>query len=453
MTTKEKKRYLVTYTDGSISAENATGILGVKKEKFKEGVSFMETEATPSKDDILHFESLGISSVELSADEVQKISILEGVMAVEEDVEMFALKSQEEHEQQFMELFTDLDKEVEYHETEQNHDFTGAYDQALIDLFGAFLKLRGKTALIDKDSFILPALPEPKTRLQPVPWNISMVKAPLAWRRGINGRGVKVAILDTGIAKHRDLTISGGTCFVQNQSSYNDIHGHGTHCAGVVAARNNSTGVVGVAPNAKLYAVKVLNDQGSGMTSWIIAGLEWCVKNKIDVASMSLGGTSYPMAAYASAIKRCQNNGVVVVIASGNYYGTSFPWVCAPANSILPGQPNASPIAVGAIDNRKQIAGFSSRGGKFEPWNQVFSVAPGVSIKSTWPGNEYRTLHGTSMACPHVAGLAALIAQRYPDLSATNVKRRIATTCTDLGNHGLDVTYGFGLINCDLATC
>jgi len=450
MNENESKRYLITYEDESVSCEQATKILGLAKNKCKEGVAFMASDAIPSKDDVLHFESLGISTIELNAEEAKKISQSKGVLAVEEDVEMFALGAPENDEEQFRELFMNSEEMVEFSETDQTQDFDQGYDQALIDVFANLLKARNKpgSQRVDSSLSLVP--------LQPIGWNISMVGAPRAWSRNIRGSGVRVAILDTGIARHPDLTISGGVSFVPGVISFNDVNGHGTHVAGTVAARNNPIGVVGVAPSALLYAVQVLKHdpvtgRAPGLISWIIAGMEWCVLNGIKVANMSLGGDSAPLVAFATAVKRCQDNGVTVVVSSGNSFGTAFPWVGTPANSISAGQPNASPIVVGAINSASVIAGFSSRGGQTTPWNQVTCVAPGVSIRSTYLGNGYFLDNGTSMACPHVAGLAALIIQRYPGITPANVKRRITTTCRDLGAFGPDITHGFGLINCDLA--
>jgi subtilisin len=460
MEMNQPKRYLVTYAEGNVTAEKATSLLGIARKKIKDGTEFMATEVTPAKEDVLHFESLGISNLELSTEDASRISQQEGIMAVEEDFEMFALEN-ESDEQQYNDLFMSSDESFDLTENAEDLTFDDGYDKALLDVFASVLKNNRKKSGTEAKTEIsslsggFPVLPRPDIlplRLQPIPWNIIMIKAPQAWARGIYGTGIKVAILDTGIANHPDLSVSGGVCFVPGSTSYNDLHSHGTHCAGIVAARNNLFGVVGVAPRAILYAVKVLSDSGSGMSSWIIAGLDWCTRNGIKVASMSLGGTNPPSVAYATAIKRCQDRGVTVVVASGNSYDTSFPWVCSPANSIMPGFPNASPIAVGSVDNRCMIAGSSSRGGQTNIWNQVTCVAPGVRVNSTVPGGGYGLKSGTSMACPHVAGLAALINQRYPGISPINVKRRIATTCTDCGPRGLDATYGYGLINCDLAT-
>jgi subtilisin len=448
---KQNKRYLVTYTDGSINADAAVKVLGVPKANCKDGVMFMASDSVASSTDVLHFENLGVSSIELTDIEASTLSTKAGVMAVEEDVEMFAFNDVDD-EVQFQELF------MQSFEQEAGEDeFFQGYKKAMMDMFDGLLNLTHQN---NADSLQLPVFPpRPIIRqpirpiiAQPIPWNIKLVKAPEAWKRGTTGSGVNVAILDTGIASHGDLVISGGASFIPGSTSFNDLHGHGTHCAGIVGAKFNLVGVVGVAPDARLFAVKVLNDNGSGQSSWIIAGMEWCVRNKIHVASMSLGSTNAPMIAYANAIKRCQENGVTVVTASGNSYGSIFPWVCAPANSFAQDQPSSSPMAVGAVDRSQAIASFSSRGGQHDNWNKIQCVAPGVAINSTYLRNGYRSLNGTSMACPHVAGLAALVIQRYPGITPANVIRRISSTCTDLGPAGLDQTFGFGLIDCDRAT-
>ncbi len=455
----QTKRYIITYTDENITQSAAESLLGLAKSKSKDAVSFMETESVPSKNDVLHFEKLGVSSMELTEDETKDLMKKDGVLAIEEDIEMFAIN---ENNKQFEELFMGSDEEAFETEPEPNEDhYMQGYNKALVDVFSSLLQANSNNNDNETAGFfpprfslkpILPKIPPRIIRNQPIPWNISLIKAPTAWAKGVTGNGVKVAILDTGIASHIDLPLAGGVSFIPRSTSFNDLHGHGTHCAGIVAAKNNILGVVGVAPSSSLYAVKVLSDSGSGQSSWIIAGMEWCIRNGIKVASMSLGGASGPRIAYAQAVKRCQDNGVTVVVASGNSYGSSFPWVCSPANSVIAGQANASPIAVGAVNKQSAIASFSSRGAQSSPWNHVTCVAPGVSINSTAPNAGYTVKSGTSMACPHVAGLAALIIQRYPGITPANVKRRISTTCRDLYLRGYDTTYGYGIINCDAAT-
>lgn len=467
---KDVKRYLVTYADGGIATAEAEQILNLSGKTCHEGVSFLESDVKPSEDDVLHFEKVGISSLSLTEAQIKTLEKDDRILAVEEDTEMHILEIDPSASDFGGETLTYPD----YYEDQSGDGYSSGqetyqtgYKQAMVDMFSSMLDLGSSQQAESNVAGGLPILPNrpilrplpfpiPFPRIpilrQPIPWNINLVKAPRAWSRGITGSGVKVAVLDTGIAAHPDLVISGGVSFVPGVVSYNDGHSHGTHCAGIIGARNNFTGVVGVAPNCNLYAVKVLADSGSGSSSWIISGMDWCISRGMHVASMSLGGTSAPSVAYANAVKRCQDAGVTVVIASGNSFGTSFPWVNAPANSIIPGVSNASPIAVGSVNSSCVIASSSSRGGQTPIWNQVQTVAPGVSINSTVLGGNYGLKSGTSMATPHVAGQVALIKQRFPGASVPFVKSRIYTTCTNLGTAGYDTTFGHGLINCDLAT-
>lgn len=387
-----KKRYLVTYVDRHIRTNEAVGLLGIDNNTLKEGISYMSTNVIPNENDAIHFKKMGISSIGLTDEEVSELSTKSGVLAVEEDTEM--------------------------------------------SILGFEVKTESE-APISKATNL---------------WNIDMVKAPNAWANGITGSGVNLAVLDTGIANHPNLVISGGVSYVQGVSGYTDGNGHGTHCAGIAAARNGLNNVYGVAKDSNLYAVKVLDDSGTGYTSWVIAGMEWCVENEINVVSMSLGGSRNPSVAYANAIKNCMDNGITVACASGNAFSSPFPWVGSPANSYLPGVNNTSPIAVGAIEKNSNIATFSSRGKGNNDWNPVTVVAPGVSIYSTYLNDGYATLRGTSMACPHVAGLAALIYQKNNTITPNDVILKTYSTASNLGNspHPNDA-YGYGLIDCEKA--
>lgn len=384
-----KKRYLVTYSEASVNKSRASNLLSVSKENLIDGVSILSSESLLEKE-ILHFEEMGITSLPLTEKEVKELLKKKEILAVEEDFEMF------------ISGFKDEGYKVD--------------DVAV------------KTGNL---------------------WNIKCVKAPQAWKNGYTGKGVNLAILDTGIATHPDLVISGGVSFVPGVVNHDDGNGHGTHCAGIAAGRNGLNKVYGVAKDCNLYAVKVLGDDGRGQVTWIIAGMEWCTQNKISVASMSLEGSNPPSVAYANAVKKCEDKGITVVCASGNNYQTAFPWVAAPANSFITGEPNSKPIAVGAIQNNLLIANFSSRGTNARKWNPVSVVAPGVGIYSTYLNNGYQTLSGTSMACPHVAGLAALLYQKNPRISISNVKEAINKHAIPLGDSGHNETYGYGLINCD----
>jgi elastase len=339
--------------------------------------------------------------------------------------------------------------------TSQEGSFADGYKKAMMDIFSAMLDANVKkdtSKSCDAATASADGLDSVEA-LSPsyIPWNIKMVKAHKAWARGYDGYRVKVAVLDTGIDyNHEDLCVYGGVDF-SGSESYMDYNGHGTHCAGIIAAREHRKRIVGVAPRAKLYAVKVLDDKGYGNTSDIIAGMEWCVNNGIQVASMSLGGAHAPSVAYRNAISRCQLNGVLVVAAAGNSANSDFPSVCAPANSAQATTWSTSPIAVGAVDRRKQIAYFSSRGQKCLPWNPVGCVAPGVNVKSTYLDNEYVEMSGTSMACPHVAGLAALLCQRWNSHDVYKIKKQLLLGTFHSHAYPPSTYMGFGLINCDRA--
>ncbi|MEK7720882.1 MAG: S8 family peptidase [Elusimicrobiota bacterium] len=228
--------------------------------------------------------------------------------------------------------------------------------------------------------------------VEEIPWGVKRVNAAGAWNYTA-GQGVKVAVIDTGIDyTHPDLAANykGGYNAIITTATPLDDHGHGTHVSGTVAAVKDLKGVVGVAPAADLYGVKVLDKNGSGQYSWIVAGIEWAVTNGMNVINMSLGGSSGTPALKQVMIK-AKEAGVTVVCAAGNDSGP----VGYPAR-----YPQA--IAVSASDSADKLASFSSRG------PEIAVIAPGVNVYSSYKGGGFRTMSGTSMASPHVAGLAVL---------------------------------------------
>lgn len=252
------------------------------------------------------------------------------------------------------------------------------------------------------------------------------------------GAGVKVAIIDTGIdLDHPDLAVDGDVTFVDGTTTGDDDHGHGTHCAGIIAALDNDTGVVGVAPEASIYAVKVLDSNGSGYLSDIAAAIEWAIENGMDIISMSLG-SNYDYQMLHDACDRAEEAGIVLVAAAGNDYSRrgrrERDTVDYPAGY-------DSVIAVGATDNTDERVSFSSTGAALE------LAGPGVDIYSTYWNDTYDTRSGTSMACPHVVGVAALVLAAEPALTNDAVRTRLQETADDLGDTGWDEWYGYGLVN------
>jgi subtilisin len=284
----------------------------------------------------------------------------------------------------------------------------------------------------------------PRPASETIPEGVKQVRAEHAW--GIStGKDIKVAVLDTGIdRKHPDLEPNyvDGVSFVPGTTPMDD-QGHGTHCAGVIAAARNGKGVVGVAPNASLYAVKVLDKDANGLFSWSIAGIDWCMRNKINIVSMSLGCESVPTA-LELICKSAWSSGLLIVAGAGNQDGNLAP--PQRSNVEYPAR-YKDVIGVSSIDASNVIAPNSARG------PEVDLCAPGVSIKSTLPGDRYGLLSGTSVACPHVAGVAALTWAAHLSSGITNeqVWNVIASTAHDLGRPGRDSSYGYGCVNAQVA--
>lgn len=276
--------------------------------------------------------------------------------------------------------------------------------------------------------------PQPPEEL---PWGVNRIDADLAWATS-TGTGVKVAILDTGIdIDHPDLVanIKGGVNTINPSKSFNDDNGHGTHVAGIAAAVDNDIGVIGVAPQAHLYGIKVLNKAGWGWLSDIIEGLQWSIDNGMKVANMSFGSSSDNQS-FHDAITAAYNAGITLVAAAGNS-GPGDNTVNYPAKY-------SEVIAVSATNSSDGQPDWSSRG------PEVDLAAPGASIKSTYKGDTYATLSGTSMAAPHVTGTAALVLAKNSALTPAEVTNILKTTAEKLS--GLtDNQQGAGLVDAEKA--
>jgi subtilisin family serine protease len=297
--------------------------------------------------------------------------------------------------------------------------------------------------------------PPPKTKegelelqqSQPVPWGVDRIDADLAWATSF-GIGVKIAIIDTGCDKdHPDLidNIKGGVNFVNGPGSkWDDDNGHGTHVAGIVAAQNNEIGVVGVAPNASLYCVKVLNNQGSGWLSDVIAGYNWAVSQGMDVTQASLG-TDSDSSSLEDTVDAAEAAGIVNVAAAGNDGDTD------PDDDVDYPARYDSVIAVAATDSSDNRAYFASIDYYSSDGPEVELSAPGLNIYSTNVGGGYTTKSGTSMAAPHVSGVVALLLANEPTFTPAQVRERLQTTAEDLGIFGRDNYFGFGLVDAEKA--
>lgn len=230
-------------------------------------------------------------------------------------------------------------------------------------------------------------------------WGITTIGAPYAWRY-TKGRGVTVAVLDTGVSMHQDLddNIVGRLTAEPGWSPFDSV-GHGTHCAGIIAAIDNGTGVVGVAPEAKVLSVKVLGDDGSGSYESIAEGLRIAIRAKADIISMSLGCQyAPPDGTVQDLIDQAVNNGAIVLCAAGNDYAPGVNSIDFPARC-------SGTIPVAAIAPNGAHAPFSSEGGELRRGVSM----PGVNIYSTYLNGGYARLSGTSMATPMLAGFIALM--------------------------------------------
>jgi len=218
-----------------------------------------------------------------------------------------------------------------------------------------------------------------------VPWGVEHMND-LASDSGNTGIGIKVGIIDTGIdIDHPDLVgnIKGGYNATSKKKTYDDDNGHGTHVAGIIAAVDNDIGVVGVAPEAELYAIKALDSIGNGYISDVVESIEWCIANNMDIINMSIGVETDSNVLHESVIE-AYNAGIAMIAAAGNNYGGNCEYPAA----------YDEVIGVGAINVNGEILEFSAK-------NNVDVWAPGGEIYSTFAGGTYETLNGTSMAAPH----------------------------------------------------
>ncbi|KJK47131.1 peptidase S8 [Lentzea aerocolonigenes] len=280
---------------------------------------------------------------------------------------------------------------------------------------------------------------------------IDAEKSPTAKINGTDERvNVDVAVIDTGVdLDHPDLNVyTAGAKNCSTGRSADDGNGHGTHVSGTIGALDNGSGVVGVAPGARIWPVRVLNNQGSGSFSAIICGIDYVTAHasEIEVANMSLGGSGSDSAcgsnkdAMHEAICRSVSAGVTYVVAAGNSAANSSTFVPATYEEVITvsaladfnGQPGGGAASTCRADVDDTFADFSNYGA------DVDIIAPGVCILSTWKGGGYNTISGTSMASPHVAGAAALYKATHPSASPSAVKSALQSAGTTNWNSATD---------------
>ena len=268
-------------------------------------------------------------------------------------------------------------------------------------------------------------------------WGLIQHNIPDVWKE-TKGQNIIVAVIDTGMPKHNDIgdnAILGMNC-IPGQDPY-DNHGHQTHCVGIICAKNNDKGMVGVAPEAKALCIKGLNDNGSGTYTGLVNALQYCIESKPDIVSMSLGGPTGSPEMHEK-IKKLTEMNIPVICAAGNSGQTGV------------GFPGAYPetIAIGAYDRNGKIAQFSSRG------KEVDYAAPGVKIYSTFLNQQYSRMSGTSMACPFMAGVVALLISKWKREGKSNytveeIKTLLTQFADDKGIIGKDVDWGYGIVDVD----
>ncbi|MGI5308957.1 S8 family serine peptidase [Rheinheimera sp. WS51] len=297
------------------------------------------------------------------------------------------------------------------------------YKKLALDANVEYVELDQKRYLMD--------VPSPMA--QSTPYGISMVQANLVSDSSAGNTGV--CIIDTGYqSNHTDLQSSGtsGYAFSGHGNWYSDGNGHGTHVAGTMVALDNNTGVVGVigSGQANVHIVKIFNDQGNWTyASDLVDAIQSCKNADSKVVNMSLGGGSATQTE-RNAMDSFYNSGMLLVAAAGNGGNTSLSY---PASY-------DAVISVAAVNSSGNLASFSQRN------SQVEISGPGVSVSSTWNNGGYNSISGTSMASPHVAGVAALVWSNHPQCTAPQIRSALNATAQDRGTSGRDNSYGWGIV-------
>ena len=273
---------------------------------------------------------------------------------------------------------------------------------------------------------------------QIVPWGVKSTNAPALWPY-VTGKGVKVAVLDSGFNySHPDFgdNIREGYNAIEPGKPIDDEFGHGTSMCGVIAAKNNNFGVVGIAPDVELYPVKVLDKYGEGEISDIVKGIDWCIENNIQIINMSFA-IEKDVPLLKSAIEKAIDKGILIIASSGSTFNDKAGY---PASY-------EGVISVTAVDRKLKPGDFSAS-------DKIDFSAPGIDIVSTSGDGSYENCGGTSIAASYITGLAALVMQNpqrfgLPEgdsCTRENVYSILKSFSKDLGIKGKDSIYGEGFV-------
>lgn len=349
-------------------------------------------------------------------------------------------------------FYDEVDDELlEEYEAEVIHEYDAihAVTITLPPKFLSALEQEEKVKSVEEDQLV-------QLEGQTANWGYSSLNIANRFPTTLSGKGVKIAIIDSGIDKnHPDLKVAGGACVLDLVTSdtecsgtYDDDNGHGTHIAGIIGAQDNDIGVIGVAPGASLYAVKALDDEGFGTTSSILAGLDWSIKHGMDIVNLSLT-TSKNDPALREMINKVYNAGLLIIAAAGNEDHET-----GREDNVLYPAKYDQVIAVSALGKDNRLIEASSIGKEIEltaPGGNIFSTVP-IEFDTYGAKDGYSSMSGTSMASPFVVGMAALYMEKYPALTHEEIRELLQTNALDLGEAGRDTYFGYGLIQIDQST-
>lgn len=382
----ETGRYLITYRDDAIDE----GLKSLKAQGFRvaDARDFEDQAVTPEDvgdADALMFPEIGVALVGGAAMQERGMSA-QGEFTAEGPVQII---------------------EPEYFVFAENSEYLRGFASAANTIAKDLGTERGAVAEEEEmDAAVLGAT-----------WGLVRCKVPPSTR---SGSRIKVAVLDTGMdLGHPDFAGRVVTTRTFVGQPVQDLHGHGTHCIGTASGSLSPAGTTpryGIAHRSRIFAGKVLTNSGSGTGAGVLAGMNWAIANRCEVISMSLGSQSPVQAAYTNAGAAALRNGCLIIAAAGNDYGRP---TGAPANS-------PTIMAVASLDQTLAPSDFSNRG-------KIEVAAPGRDVFSSWPRPiRYKTISGTSMATPHVAGCAALWAQSNPGLRGMTLWRQLQSSARRL---------------------